>query len=163
MADIKDFQGSTVTVSNDASERTIYNYTVAGGTIMSATLFRLLLAGWISTKAVLPGTLTLKFKCGGFSTTILSDTMLTGVTASNFVASFDCWLIPGGASDTIVVSGLFSPNATDIFGTGGSRSYGANTNVALSGDLPLSVTTQFSTADTANILTRQVAALLVMN
>lgn len=159
--EIFDFQATPYTIANDNAEQTVYATTV-GISLATATLYRILLAGRITTKAILPGTLTLKIKLDGLETSVFNETLLTGVTNSGFASSLDCWVKPDGATSTVALSGLFVQNGGDLVTPSGARSSAAVGVVDLTVQRALSVTVQFGTADVNNVFTRLIGALIVL-
>jgi hypothetical protein len=162
MAFIKDVQFGPEHVSDDATEQTVYSFTLQANTVSGVSLYRLMLAGSVSSRAVLPGTITLRYKCAGLSASIVAETLLPGVTLSNFVANLDCWVVPG-SPNVVVLGGIFSQNAADVFPIAGARSAGTGGVIDLSVDQIVSATIQFDTADPGTVFTRQVCALMMMD
>lgn len=111
--DLQDFQGTALTIANDASEQVVYTTTV-GVSLTTATVYRIMLAGRMSTRALLPGTFTLTLKLDGLQTVIVSETLLTGVSNSGFAANLDGWIKPDGANSLVALSGAFVQNAGDM-------------------------------------------------
>lgn len=160
--ELQDFHSAPLTVANDATERTLYEWPIPPGSITTATLFRLLISGKVSSRALLPGTIALTIKCGGVAAIVLSETMLLGVNASGFVANLDSWIIPA-ASGLVAVGGFFSQNGSDLFVPAGARSQSSIGAIDLSVENRIVATVQFGTADPGNICARSIAALMVLS
>lgn len=159
--DLEDTQTGVASWANTSAEEIVYGWSVPANFINQATLYRITMGGSISTRAALPGNLTVRLKCAGFTATIASEAMLASLSASNFASNFDCILFPDGR---IALNGLVVQNASDIFTSAGPRigsTGGAGVDLTI--EQTIMVTIQFSTADTGNVFIRKLVTMLESN
>jgi len=158
--ELRDFQSAPLSIASDATEQTVYSFTVAANSITTATLHRCMFSGKVSSKASAPGTLTVRAKFGATTTIVLAETLNLSALNSGFVANLDCWVLPSGV---IAVGGFFAQSGADLFAVAGSRSQSATGAVDLTVDNIFAITAQFSVADVGNVFTRSIASLAVMS
>ncbi len=153
-----DIQSSPFVISNDNTEQQIYGYTVYNGTVNAAKVLRVIFIGKLSTKTLAPGTITLKFKFGAIEVTVISETLLLGLTDKAFMIVLDCWLIPG-TTDFALIDGSFTQDGADIFTPAGQRFNISSGAVNFGVNNLISVTIQFSVANANNSFERTMLAL----
>lgn len=152
------FQNGPLTIVNDNTEQTLMAQLVAAGSIVGITQYRIEIVASLSTRAVLPGVVTLRVRFGAVTAVIVNEAPLVGVANSRLLATLDVYFQPG-SPDVGTLGGFVLQNAGNIFATPGDRVAGGSANIDLSIDNLLTATWQFATADPANSFTRTLASI----
>lgn len=158
-AAIQDFQFNPLVISNDNTEQVVYSATIPAFSVTTTYRYQIILGGVISTRAVLPGTLTLRIRLDTGVSVVVSETPLTGASNVRFNANLEAWFRADG---NVGLSGFFVQNAGDLMTPSGARLGASATTVDVTQDNILTATIQFSTADPANTFTRGLAALFLL-
>ena len=153
MTSVLDVQGAPLSVGNDSTERQAYAFMVPADAIgPSKTFWHVLLTATVTSRAILPGLFTLRWKFAGLSVAILAETLLVSAS-STLVAMLYCWIEPG-SPDQATLWGIVLQNAGVMVAPAGARNNALTGPVTLASDQLLEVTVQFDTADVANTFTR---------